>query len=68
MGKPPGTNALGSSRENPISYKTFVDMFLPELLERYKKEPSSALYEKITPVIYWKPPPGAQVGRGHSER
>ena len=48
------------TKENPISYARFVNMFLPVLLERYdetlKSVGETALYEKVAPVLYWKPP------------
>ena len=48
------------TQKNPISYALFVNMFLPVLLERYneplKSAGETALYEKVTPVLYWKPP------------
>ena len=40
-------------------YGTFVSMFLPNLLAAHDQSLSNAgspaLYEKITPILYWRP-------------
>jgi hypothetical protein len=50
---------LGFVKEQPIPYGRFADMFLPGLLEQYneslKQAPTPSLYEKITPILYWRP-------------
>jgi len=62
------SEALGRTRDTPIPYGQFAGMFLPGLLKAYEdsftQTGSPSLYEKITPILYWRP---ALEGRGDVE-